>query len=330
MHTQTILITGGSGFAGSHLVDHLLLKGFLVSQIHITQYGSSASQETTPNIIQLPAENIHTIDLTDEQETQSLFQRVNPTQVYHLAALAAVGSSFTSPSKVLLLNTQLQINVLEAIKTHCPNARTLIIGSAQEYDFTAKPPISPVDEEHPLGPANPYGVSKVDQDLLGLSYFYSYGIPVIRARPFNHIGERQTTDFAVAAFAKQIADLEKKASTESDFKPSIQVGNLSAVRDFTDVKDMVTAYSILMEKGLPGEVYNIGSGSGTKMHDILEMLLGLSELQIRIVVDQAKLRPIDTPQIVANASKIRKLGWQPSIPLHETVQRIIHYWREQS
>lgn len=317
--TNSILVTGGSGFVGSHLVEHLISSGIPASHIHITHYGLSHSLAPAT----VPESNVHSINLTDEQATENLLKKIQPNQIYHLAAIASVSDTTSSPIRVLTVNTQIQVSLLEAIRNHAPTAKTLIVGSAQEYDFTSQLPNTPVNENHPLGPANPYGISKVTQDLLALSYYYSYNVPIIRVRPFNHIGERQTPAFAIPAFAKQIAECEKKGTTE------IKVGNLDAIRDFTDVKDVVAAYTLLMKKGKIGDVYNIGSGNGYKMKDILNMLIGHSNAQITVRLDKKRIRPIDVPSIIADNSKITSLGWIPKIPITNTLGRVLTYWKEQ-
>src|SRR5258708_23463810 len=197
-----------------------------------------------------------------------VFKKGQPACIYHLAAYASVGDSFENAQKILEHNLRLQMNVMEALREHAAKARILVIGSAMEYDVIshAFPQPVAISEMQPLGPVSPYAVSKVIQDLLSLSYAYSYGLDIVRARPFNHIGERQTTDFAVPSFAKQIVAIERGEQKE------IQVGNLAAVRDFTDVKDVVQAYILLMEKGNTSEVYNIGSGVGHSMQEVLDVL----------------------------------------------------------
>jgi GDP-4-dehydro-6-deoxy-D-mannose reductase len=192
-----------------------------------------------------------------------------------------------------------------------------------EYDLikVSSKKLDRVDENHPLGPASPYAVSKVVQDLLSYSYYQSYDLNIIRARPFNHIGERQTKDFVVSAFSAQIAAIEQGKQT------TIKVGNLASVRDFSDVKDVVLAYMLLMNKGKKGEVYNIGTGEGHAIKEVLDLLLELAKTKIKVVTDPTKMRPADVPVVIANADKIKKLGWEPKISLKETLKRILNYWR---
>lgn len=317
-----ILITGGTGFAGSHLVEQLL-KSTPAEHIHVTSFSTKSSFVSSL----LPAENIHAVDLRDSEATAALLQSLKPTQVYHLAAIASVGDSFGKTIEVFSTNFKLQFALLEALRHYAPEARTLIVGSAQEYDVFAHLDgngSAVLNEEAQLGPANPYGVSKVAQDLLALSYYYTYKLPLIRVRPFNHIGERQELGFAVSDFAHQIVQVERG---ELD---SISVGNTSAVRDFTDVKDVVAGYELLMAKGQVGEVYNIGSGQGQSIQSMLDALVALASKPIQVAVDPAKLRPLDVASIIADTSKITALGWQPTHTISETLQRVVSYWRTQS
>jgi GDP-4-dehydro-6-deoxy-D-mannose reductase len=316
MDNPQILITGGTGFAGSHLVEHLLEQGY--KNIHVTAYSDKSGFVHDL----LPAAQIHKLNLTDATATADLIKELQPDQLYHLAALSTVGDSFSNASQVCINNFQLQVNVLEAIKQHSPQTKILAIGSAQEYDVISHQADS-ISEDHQLGPANPYGVSKVDQDLLALSYHYAYDLKVIRVRPFNHIGEGQTRGFAVPDFAFQIAEIE------TDQREKISVGNLDAIRDFTDVKDIVRGYVTIMEKGELGQVYNLGSGSGISIQSILDQLSTLADKPITVEVDPKKFRPLDVPQIIADTTRIKELEWYPEIPINSTLQRVLNYWRKQ-
>ncbi len=309
----TILVTGGTGFAGSHLIEALLDKD--LTQIHTTTYGLTNDYVQTL----IPPENIHQLDLTNKKATQKLLEEIQPQQIYHLAAIAQTGSSFEKLEQVIEANFKLQLSLLEAIQTTCPTARTLIIGSGLEY----LPQDQPLKETDPLGPVNPYAVSKVMQDMLAYSFHASYNLDLVRCRPFNHIGERQASGFVVPDFARQVVEIEQTKKTK------LKVGNLDAVRDFTDVKDVVQAYILLMEKGKTGEVYNIGSSRGVKIQKILELLVDLSPAEITITKDKKKFRPIDVPQVIANIDKIRQLGWEPKIYLQHTLERILKRLRHQ-
>lgn len=291
-----ILITGSSGFVGKHLVKYLKTKRHQV----------------------IPFDG----DLLNASAVESALSTINPNGVIHLAAIAAVGESLTSPAKILRNNIFAQLNLLEALKRKKSAARILIIGSADEYGQTSD---QPIDENFPLLPASPYAVSKVAQDFLGLQYHLAYGLNIIRVRPFNHIGEGQSLGFVVPDFAKQIADVEKSG------KPgTISVGNLDAIRDFTDVSDMVTAYELALTDGQPGEVYNLGSGIGVTIKDLLNQLISLSSAKISIKIDSTRFRPADQPKLVCNPQKFHLLtGWQAKIPLETTLKRVIEWWRKQ-
>ncbi|MBD3279180.1 MAG: NAD-dependent epimerase/dehydratase family protein [Candidatus Pacebacteria bacterium] len=306
-----ILITGGTGFAGSHLVEALLAQG--KQKIHVTAYQDQS------NIVHqlIPHEAIHQLDLTKTKPTTKLIAQIQPDQIYHLAALAAVGKSFAQTRSVLNNNLQLQLNLLEAVKTHAPQARVLIVGSAMEY----APQNQPLKETDPLGPASPYAVSKITQDMLGYAYQQSCKLNIVRCRPFNHLGERQASGFVVPDFAQQIINIEQGQQQQ------LKVGNLAAVRDFTDVKDVVKAYILLMKQGQTGEVYNIGSGQGYSIQQLLDWLIELSSIKIKVEVDQQKLRPVDIPKVIADNSKIAALGWQPTIKIKDTLARVLNHMR---
>ncbi|MCL5257444.1 MAG: GDP-mannose 4,6-dehydratase, partial [Chloroflexi bacterium] len=216
-----------------------------------------------------------------------------------------------------------QLNLLEAVVRHAPEARVLVVGSGDEYGMV-KPEEVPIAEDQPFRPNSPYAVSKVAQDMLGLQYFLMHKVSTIRVRPFNHIGPRQARGFVVADFARQIAEIEAGACA-----PVVRVGNLNAERDFTDVRDMVRAYHLAITQGAPGDVYNLGSGATTSIKNMLNDLLSLSSAAIEVVVDPARLRPSDMPVLSCDSTKFRTLtGWTPMISLKQSLQDVLDYWRQ--
>ncbi|MCH7952101.1 GDP-mannose 4,6-dehydratase [Patescibacteria group bacterium] len=313
---MNILITGASGFVGTHFV-RLYVKERKRVKLHCATYGGYGELARF-----IPEDQLYEIDLGDPERVKELVKKVAPTHIVHLAALAAVGESFTNPQKVLKNNILITANLFEAVRERARNTTVLLIGSADEYGLV-EPSDVPINEEVPLRPTSPYAVSKVAVDYLGLQYFLSYKLKIIRLRPFNHIGEYQGVGFAVADFAKQIVEAER------DRRKVVKVGNLTAIRDFTDVKDMVHAYELALEKCIPGEVYNIGSGKGIRMQDVLNMMLKKARREIRVEVDPKRYRPVDVESVIADASKFSKqTGWKPRIPLESTLERVLHYWRK--
>lgn len=311
--TPTILITGGTGFAGSHLVEALLAAGHDPNQIHVTSYGGSS--EFLASL--LPTDNIHGLNLTDHQATAELFSRITPDQIFQLASIAKVGQSFDEADEIVTNNASLQISVLKAMRDHAPEAKMLSIHSADAYAQSDLP----LTEISPIKPANPYGVSKYTQEMLVDVFIDAYDLNIVKVRPFNHIGERQAAAFVISAFAQQIAQIE------AGNQDKLKVGNLEATRDFTDVKDMVQAYLLLMAKGETGQVYNAGSGQGRTITDMLKLLTDLSTQEIAVEPDPSRMRPVDVPYIVADVSRLKALGWQPTIPVTDTLQRTLEYWR---
>jgi GDP-4-dehydro-6-deoxy-D-mannose reductase len=261
-------------------------------------------------------------DLRDPQATRDVIQQVRPDRVYHLAGQAFVGESWANPWDTLETNLRGQVNLLEAVREARLETRILIVGSAEEYGRIS-PADLPLRESSPLRPDNPYSVSKVGQDLLGLQYYLSHQLHTIRVRPFNHIGPRQSRKFVAPAFASQIAAIEAGHQP-----PVIRVGNLEARRDFTDVRDMMRAYWLALEHGVPGEVYNIGSGRSRSVRELLEILLSLSTCPITVEAESARLRPSDVPEMVCDATKFRDCtGWVPVIPFEKSLRDLLDYER---
>lgn len=314
--SKRILVTGASGFVGSHLVEYLQAQGY--RDIYGTTSGQSEWLEK-----QIGSDHVIALDLTNEEAVFTMLQELKPDWIFHLAALAFVGESFQRALEVMENNTALQYIMLEGVRRFLPSSRLLSVGSATEYGLLPEGfDGSHIAEEYPLYPSNPYAVSKITQDYLALSYFLAYKTDVVRVRPFNQIGPRQGNQFAVPAFAQQIVAIERG---EQD---KLKVGNLEAVRDFTDVRDAVRAYELLMREGKAGEVYNIGSGFGVSMQEILDQLIALSMADIMVEVDEARLRPVDVPVFVADNTKLRSLGWAPRLSLRQTLIDVLEHERK--
>ncbi|MCC7361612.1 MAG: GDP-mannose 4,6-dehydratase [Anaerolineales bacterium] len=314
------LITGVGGFAGSHLADHLLAQPDNQADDTPRVWGCDRTDQRPPYLA--AAVRLVALDLRNPAATLDLLAAAQPDRIYHLAGQAHVGDSWNDPWDTLEANLRSQLNLLEALVRLGQHPRVLVIGSADEYGVVG-PGDLPLTEASPLRPDSPYAVSKVGQDLLGLQYHLSHHLPVVRVRPFNHIGPRQSRRFVAANFAAQIAEIEAGRQP-----PVIHVGNLAARRDFTDVRDMVRGYRLLLERGAPGEVYNLGSGRSVAIADLLRTLLSFAAVPIRIEHDTGRLRPSDLPDLVCDARKAQaQTGWQPVVPLETTLRDLLDYER---
>ena len=262
-------------------------------------------------------------DLLDRDLVRRVVAEVAPTHIFHLAAQSHVPTSHQDGGATLQNNIAAQVNLLDACRTLAPPPRILIVGSGEEYGLV-RPDEMPIREEQPFRPTNPYAVSKVAQDLLGWQYFHSYGLPIVRVRPFNHHGPGQSDRFVMAAFARQVAEVEAGL-----LPPIVRVGNLDARRDFLDVRDVVRAYRLALAQGTPGEVYNIASGAAIRIGDALDTLLAMATRPITTELDSARLRPSDVPVLVADASRLRAAtGWQPEISFEQSLRDTLNWWRE--
>lgn len=312
---KKVLVTGAGGFVGNHLIKELLTSGYDIS---VTSY--SPNQKL---ISMLGEKKVSHGDLTDRDYTDKLIQSSNPEIIFHLASISIVQGSEKMAHKILTNNIALQYNMLESTKTYAPKARFIAICSAAEYGMVKQEDI-PIDELTPLHPVDPYAISKLTQDYLSQKYFLSDKMDVVILRPFNHTGEGKGPHFVVPALAKQIAEIETGKSL------SMKVGNLESTRDFTDVKDVVKAYILAAEKCKSGEIYNIGSGKGVRIQEILDTLIKLSTSKIKVERDESRMRPSDIPVLIADYSKFNQItGWQPEIPLEKTLERVLNYWRQQ-
>lgn len=311
-----VLITGISGFAGSHLADYLLAQNDpTLELVGVSQNGG----ENAPTDARI---RFIVGDLSAPRFTAELFAQISPDRVYHLAAQAFVPISWQDPWATLENNIRAQTNLLHAAAQQKSNARILIVGSNEEYGRVT-PADLPIDEDTPLRPDSPYGVSKITQDFLGLQYFLSHQLRIVRVRPFNHIGPRQNERFVAANFAKQIAEIEggKRA-------PKLRVGNLAAQRDFSDVRDIVRGYVLALERGNAGDVYNIGSGKPRAVRELVETYQHLARVPFEIEYDAERMRPSDTPISYCDAARFKNAtGWAPQFSFHETLRAILDYWR---
>ena len=272
---------------------------------------------------ELPAQvRTHQVDLLDRDRVLSLVREIQPQWVFHLAALSSPAASWDDPAGTIATNAGLEANLLAALVEQKPMPRVVVVGSADEYGRQVGRRRR-LDEATPLRPLTPYGVSKVTQDLLALQYHLSHGLPAIRMRPFNHAGPRQAPHFAVASFAQQIARIELGKQA-----PILKVGNLEARRDFTDVRDIVRAYLLAAEKGKPGEVYNIGSGSAPRLRELVAKLLKMARASITLEVDPTRTRPVEAEVYVCDARRFERLtGWRPRIGLDTMLRDTLEDWR---
>lgn len=310
------LVTGISGFVGAHLAEYLLRNRDWV--VAGTVYGPAESIEHIQDHLEL-----YPLELSELDTVVQLLRESKPDFIFHLAAQPVVSLSRADPWHTLSNNIRLQLNFLQAMRQIGLKARMLVVGSSEEYGLI-RPDEVPVSEDNPFRPMSPYAVSKIAQDMLGLQYHLSYGLDVVRVRPFNHIGPGQRLGFVAPDFAKQVAECEAGLR-----EPVIRVGNLTAERDFSDVRDVVRAYVLLMEKGAAGEVYNIGSGRARPIQELLDALLSLAEVPIRVEQDPARMRASDIPTMVADCSRIRECtGWAPEIPFGQSLRDVLDYWRQ--
>lgn len=312
-----VLITGITGFVGSHLAEYLLSKN------DVEVYGTIRWRSRRENINPIQKHiNLIECDLNDGNSVRKMMDSVRPDYIFHLAAQSFVLTSWHAPADTLLTNVLGQLNIFESAKEIGINPRIQIAGSSEEYGMVYADEV-PIKEENPLRPLSPYAVSKVTQDLLAYQYYMSYKLNVVRTRAFNHSGPRRGDVFVESNFAKQIADIENGHQ-----EPVIKVGNLEAKRDYTDVRDVVRAYWLALEKGKPGEVYNICTGKSYAIKDVLSILLSMSSIKIKIQEDPARLRPSDVPILEGDSYKFRaSTGWKPEIPFEQTLKDLLEYWR---
>jgi len=317
---ERILVTGATGFVGGHLIEFLLKH--TQAQVHAAKRRRS---DISPieNKLNGRVQWVE-MDVTDAHNVLSAIRSIRPARIFHLAAQSFVPTSWQSPSETLMINAIGTVNVLEAVKSLELDTRIQIAGSSEEYGHV-RPEELPITEQNPLRPLSPYGVSKVSADLSGQQYHRSFGLHVIITRAFNHTGPGRGEVFVESSFSKQIAAIEQGIQ-----KPVIRVGNLDAMRDFSDVRDIVQAYWLALDRGTPGEVYNICSGKALRIRALLETLLGLSTVKnIQVRRDPERMRPSDVLVLLGDCSKFqRDTGWKPALSPERTWRDLLNYWRD--
>lgn len=310
------LITGITGFVGSHLAEYLLKQTIEV-------HGTIRWRSRTENIENIK-DKIYCIeaDINDAHSIQNAIDEVQPDYIFHLAAQSFVPTSWHAPAETLSTNIIGTANMLEAVRKSNCDPVIHVAGSSEEYGLVY-PDEVPIKETNPLRPMSPYGVSKIAQDLLSRQYHMSYGLKTIVTRAFNHTGPRRGDVFVTSNFAKQIAEIEKGLK-----EPVIYVGNINAQRDFSDVRDIVRAYWLAVNKCEEGEVYNICSEKGRTIQSVLDLLLSMTDKNMEVKKDHSRMRPSDVEILRGDCSKFKKkTGWAPEIPFEKTLRDLLDYWR---
>ncbi len=308
---EKALIVGAAGFVGGYLID------CLNKEFGMDVYGTRLSNQNFTH----EGAKIFDLDILDKSQITNLLLEVHPDKIFHLAAQSSVSVSWKNPQLTVDINIKGAVNLLEAVRELDYKPKLLMIGSSEEYGRAA---VGNVDENNPLKPGNVYAATKACQNMLGKIYADAYQMDVTLVRAFNHIGPGQLDTFVVSDFCHQVAEIEKGKR-----EPVIHVGNLEAERDFTDVRDVVRAYALLSQKGRSGETYNVGSGKAIKIRSILDKILACSKMQIKVEIDQKKMRPVDVPKIEADISKItQETSWKPELSIDDTIRDTLDWWRK--
>lgn len=306
-----ILVTGATGFVGRHLLTALRNQ----SDAELFALDRAPGRP-------LAGVNLLVVDLLDPVALNALIADVRPGHIYHLAGFASPAKSFHDPQAAWRGNLTATLNLYEAVAAAGLRPRILAVTSGQVYGD--QPADRPLTEDSPLLPNNPYAASKAAADLAGFQYFANPGLPILRARPFNHLGPGQSPDYAVANFARQLVAIERGTQA-----PVLETGNLAPRRDLTDVRDIVAAYLALVERGDPGQAYNLASGTTVTMQEVLDTLIRLAGVRVEVRQRADLLRPVDLSVPAVDISRLRAAtGWQPVIPLEQTLADVLQAWRE--
>lgn len=311
------LITGIKGFAASHLAELLLANGYHVVGFDLSLDGAANIEHIRERL------ELCECDLRNSARVNEVISQTEPDEIYHLAAIAHVPTSYRDVRLTFDVNFYGTLNLFEAVKATTRDIKVLYVGSASEYGIVKETQI-PISEDVPLAPVDPYGVSKASADMLAYQYHRNFGLHIVRVRPFNHIGPRQSADYVVSSFARQIADIEKGIK-----EPVITVGNLEVRRDLTDVRDMVSAYWLAVREGRAGDVYNVCSEKAFSIREISDRLLAMTSNKISVLRDPQKLRSSDVLLVLGDCSRFREqTGWRAETSLDTVLSDTLEYWRQ--
>ncbi len=317
---KKILITGISGFVGGYCVDYLTSHADTF-EIHGISRSKPAWDFVPVTPAQLDDHHFHIADLNDIPKIKALIEEIQPDYILHLAAQSSVAESWKTPVASFMNNTNIFLNIIDTVRINDNGARVLSVGSSEQYGIVSADNL-PLTEEMPQRPANPYAVARVAQEQLAKIYASGYGLDICCTRSFNHCGPGQTDRFVVSAIVKQFARI---ATGLQD--PVIHIGNGAIIRDFVDVHDVVEAYRLLLSRSARGEVYNICSGKGRSIREIVTLLSEMYRIDVQVIQEQSQIRPIDNPRIIGSYDKIRNdFGWNPMIPFEDSLRSMYEYW----
>ncbi len=318
---EKYLITGFSGFVSHHFLEYLERNAINAQVLGVDLLVPHFDTSTYRHI----KCSFEKVDLLDKNQVDNIVYQFQPEYILHLASYSSVAFSWKDPIASFRNNTSIFLNLLEKVRGLDLRCRILSIGSSEEYGNVSETDV-PLTEEHPLDPVSPYAVARVAQEMFSKVYVDGFGMDIVMTRSFNHIGPMQRDVFVISSFAKQLVDIQKKGQTRG----VIESGNVEIVRDFLDVRDVVAAYYGLFQKGKKGSVYNVCSGKGIALREIIEKMARMLELDIEIKISERLIRPSDNRIIIGSNRRIREeTGWAPAIPLEKSLHDVVDYWQEQ-
>lgn len=309
------LITGIEGFVGGYLFDELKGEG---NEIFGTYFADDLIDAAV-----LDGCSLYKADVTNKAQLERIINEIQPDVLFHLAAQSSAYVSWKNPQLTMNINIIGLVNLLEVLKDSEKKCRLVLIGSSEEYGIV-KEEENPISEQQPLRPGNPYSVSKITCEELAKLYVSAYNMDIVMTRSFNHIGNRQSKIFVMPDFASRVAKISK-----GEMESVMLVGNLEAKRDFSDVRDVVSAYRVIAEKGQSGEVYNVGSGKSNSIKHYLEYMISKEDIEVKIEQDPDRMRPSDNPVIVCDNTKLKKLGWKPKFDIYNTIDNMLEYFKKE-